>query len=588
MHRTDHFAGEALVNDDLSLLRPRIAAILLQAEGAQASEKAWLETELAASPAAVTAYLQHIELLSGLLYATRAELPLTASWLSGTPADRGEYKPIEMPRASVLALVDHLRTSRKGFSAARTLALAVSILLVGYFVTVFGLLLWDREHPIDMLAQHAAESNENVGALLVEARDCEWEGFVPVAGKRLATDKICLRQGLAELKFDQGATVTICGPAEFEIRTASSGFLRTGRLMARVPRPAIGFSIATPTAEIIDLGTEFGVDVDASGRTDVQVIDGAVNVNYSALENKPRSSRRSVRMTAGGAKRFSAQPENADVITATEIAPWLDQNASIRKPLGPRLNLPAETNYAATVLADRPLGYWRLSDRGADTAADASGHGNAGKYERFVSTNNPGICPSTNDRSVRFLGPAYNGAIKFTDFELPASFSIELWARSTTPEWNAEGWLFSSRGVDGVVFYADKGSRAWQFAMYDHHGGLHVIDAHRALNVADRFHHYVATYDADADQAQVYFDGVLVGTKSTMLGTEQRREATRLSFYLGRDDQDRPHIWGDGYIDELAIYGSVLTVEAIHRHFRAAAVIKASDVDILPSAPKEQ
>ena len=43
-----------------------------------------------------------------------------------------------------------------------------------------------------------------------------------------------------------------------------------------MPRFARGYTILTPTAEVVDLGTEFGVDVDDSGASEVHVFDGDV------------------------------------------------------------------------------------------------------------------------------------------------------------------------------------------------------------------------------------------------------------------------------------------------------------------------
>ena len=42
--------------------------------------------------------------------------------------------------------------------------------------------------------------------------------------------------------------------------------------------------IETPSTDVVDLGTEFGVDVDESGGTDVVVFEGAVDLAYHAAE----------------------------------------------------------------------------------------------------------------------------------------------------------------------------------------------------------------------------------------------------------------------------------------------------------------
>ena len=102
------------------------------------------------------------------------------------------------------------------------------------------------------------------------------DGSALSAGQRLA-----LQQGLAEISFDTGATVILEGPAELTLGpaeradvppstlpipppTANACSLTLGKLVARVPREAHGFTVHTPNMKIVDLGTEFAVDVSAT------------------------------------------------------------------------------------------------------------------------------------------------------------------------------------------------------------------------------------------------------------------------------------------------------------------------------------
>ena len=117
-------------------------------------------------------------------------------------------------------------------------------------------------------------------------------------GQVIATGELEIKSGLLELKFFNAVTVTLQGPARLELRSMDRLVLHHGRLAARVPESAIGFTVETPVGEIIDLGTEFGVHVRADGGMETHVFEGEVEV---AL---PRQSPR--RLTAGTALNVSS------------------------------------------------------------------------------------------------------------------------------------------------------------------------------------------------------------------------------------------------------------------------------------------
>jgi hypothetical protein len=107
-------------------------------------------------------------------------------------------------------------------------------------------------------------------------------------GTRFATGStdFLLREGLAELTFDNDAKVTLEGPVEFQILTEDQIKLSYGRLYATVPQGAIGFTVNTSSARIIDLGTEFGIESDAHGDTYLHVMKGKTTLIAGEKSNK--------------------------------------------------------------------------------------------------------------------------------------------------------------------------------------------------------------------------------------------------------------------------------------------------------------
>ena len=88
-----------------------------------------------------------------------------------------------------------------------------------------------------------------------------------------------LVNGLAEITFQSGAKVVLNGPARFTVGSPLGAKLNLGKLTAKVPHDAHGFTIDTPSSKVVDLGTEFGVAVAADASTIVDVFAGRVSVD---------------------------------------------------------------------------------------------------------------------------------------------------------------------------------------------------------------------------------------------------------------------------------------------------------------------
>ncbi len=108
------------------------------------------------------------------------------------------------------------------------------------------------------------------------------DGSAYVAGEPVTVGNHSLDRGLMRLDFSNGARVTIEGPAEFKISSEKRMMLHRGVVTATIPESAIGFVVDTAAAQVLDLGTSFGVAVSEDGSTDVCVFDGEVEVTNQA------------------------------------------------------------------------------------------------------------------------------------------------------------------------------------------------------------------------------------------------------------------------------------------------------------------
>ncbi|MDP6720433.1 MAG: FecR domain-containing protein, partial [Pirellulaceae bacterium] len=125
-------------------------------------------------------------------------------------------------------------------------------------------------------------------ATLAYTSHARWGSEERALGDGFGKGKLHLEVGLARLDFRNGATVTLQGPAEFEILSADRTILSSGILTASIPESAVGFEVVTPAMDVVDLGTAFGVSVGADGETDVCVFEGEVEVSRPVSEDAPQ------------------------------------------------------------------------------------------------------------------------------------------------------------------------------------------------------------------------------------------------------------------------------------------------------------
>jgi len=180
------------------------------------------------------------------------------------------------------------RTSRRRWltasaASAAMLAITASLITAAYFAT-----------------------RPAVVAQLTQATHCQWESHAaPYAVGALlhAGEPLTLQRGRAVLTFTCGARITLEGPAAVELASAAKVSLHSGRVGALVPTHAVGFSVATPRAEFVDLGTEFALALKPSGSCELQVFDGMVEMRLPPLEGRAAEK---LRISQGSAIRFDA------------------------------------------------------------------------------------------------------------------------------------------------------------------------------------------------------------------------------------------------------------------------------------------
>ncbi len=118
-------------------------------------------------------------------------------------------------------------------------------------------------------------------AILTHAVDVIWEPGAsrPAVGTLLGSGPLRFERGMLQLEFYSGATLIVEGPADLDLKGSDRALCRRGKLRAHVPPQARGFRIESPAADLVDLGTEFVMEVGQDRGAEVYVIDGSVQIH---------------------------------------------------------------------------------------------------------------------------------------------------------------------------------------------------------------------------------------------------------------------------------------------------------------------
>lgn len=176
------------------------------------------------------------------------------------------------------------RNSRLGVRRSQRMNAVVTATVALFAIVGMTFLFWNNN--LNRNGQ-IAENTAGIEIVLVAAsEDVVWQGEERKFNTPFQSDRLELKQGIVTLRLPQGVEVTLQGPADYELMDEDSTLLHSGLLAASVPPGAEGFRVETPTLEVIDLGTEFGIELDANGKATVSVFDGEVKVGLKDQKTK--------------------------------------------------------------------------------------------------------------------------------------------------------------------------------------------------------------------------------------------------------------------------------------------------------------
>lgn len=460
--------------------------------------------------------------------------------------------------------------------ARRPLGLAV-VALAAALVAVATVRLWPRagSPAKDATAAGTATAKDAADdgfAVVIQRVGAEWEpadGPTPAEGDVVGARRLRLRTGSATLAFLSGVTLTLEGPADVDVVSIGRVFCRRGRLRAMVPKGAEGFVIASPTSAVVDLGTEFGLNVEGDGKSRVMVFEGKAEAAVLNAEGSPLRSH-----LIGESRAIEIDPESGRIEEAAARS-----EDFVRPPALAAPPLVLDPSYRDAVLEAGPWGYWRFEamDGGA-VASEVAGR------PPLRATGPVRLADAAGDNRCVEFGP---GTVE-QRLELDG-----LWEPPREPDYAVELWVLSERighaalasliepGPPGADYHhlflveltaSDRQSLFPPASVRFLHrwppgdaGGDNVFSS--KYYIPYRWHHVVA--QSDGGRMELYVDGTL--TRSVSHRAERETRPCRL--LVGRLKplprlegrlHSRPFV---GRIDELAVYNRPLAAEEVRRHF---------------------
>lgn len=208
------------------------------------------------------------------------------------------FQPVDAQMTGWKPIPPSEPASPSRFRMVATILLATSALFL-------AMMFWPGAK--DGSDESLAELFDEGVAVVTQSYDTQWSGETQLQiGSSVSPGKVELKSGLIQFEFYHGAVVVVEGPAELEFVSADRLICKRGRLRANVPPQAEGFAVLSPNVELVDLGTEFGMDVADDGSASVHVFDGKVEL-YEAGTDRSAESRQEFNESEGASVSASGE-----------------------------------------------------------------------------------------------------------------------------------------------------------------------------------------------------------------------------------------------------------------------------------------
>ncbi|MBX2852497.1 MAG: hypothetical protein KTR15_12220 [Phycisphaeraceae bacterium] len=424
-----------------------------------------------------------------------------------------------------------------------------------------------------------------VVATITEQHHAVWmtrngEGALPDRTLLGPNRRLTLAQGFAQITTVRGAAVLVQAPVTIETTDSPNAIrLHRGKLVGRCETArSKGFIVHAPGMDVVDLGTEFGVEADPAEGSTVLVMQGSVRAQPT--ERSPLAFEPVV-LGKNQARRVEPETGSLEMIAVSEAPVFYED---------------APHPYVAAVLSAQPVAYWRFEDDADKTVAneiepgrdDLSMVGPAmltdagviGKAGRLVNQDAPfgyfetiGPIESLSQQAVNTVELWY-----YTDQAYTIESSVATLLSRSHPAREEQGLaiqLENDERLPGRVSPIGWKPNAIRVTPAFINDGPTPRELYTAKTYSVRQWQHLVLVN-DRQRTRLYLDGMLVEDIPYAI-----QAISKIKLRLGLSNGDLihgPEFRTDlsimrplrGRLDEVAIYDKPLTAEQVARHYELA------------------
>lgn len=385
------------------------------------------------------------------------------------------------------------------------------------------------------------------------------------AGHRVMPGPLKLNQGQILMEFMSGAKVAVSGPASLNIESQLQATVQYGQVSTYVPERARGFVLNGPRAAIVDLGTEFNMNVTSDGVTDVSVTDGEVELSLLGEDGNTLVSQR---LAESKTVRLNSPPGSMESLAFDNSQAFSDLHKL------PEIGLHVSEDYVRHVASLAPEIYWRFEDSSEEQVQDHSANGMqailVNPPEDTAATIQNGslrLRHSSRSRYARTLQPIEDfghGPLTFEFWMRPDHLGhatcLAVYADEGKP---GEHHLSVIEIVTNTFLIHEPG--AVRFLMRSppsRHSEFGVNAFSPSVCTPGQWQHVVAVWNMDS--IQLYFNGLMV--RHVSVG--QPDCPGKFHVILGQLDPVRVERQFSGALDEVAVYRRALSLSEVQLHYQ--------------------